>query len=507
MCAIPGHDARRVGQVRHGRDTAAGTGWMAVVVGIDTPSLPGCQHDTVWYTGTLANALARQLSKTSTDHQPDALPDDVAEAIRTTAFQHDGEGCAVADADHPCAAVGIFRWTPTEVDYYLLGPVTVLVTRHGKTTPCTDNRSGRAPHRRQLSDRTRRNHAQGYWCAAAIPGAAYHAVRGRLPRAGLTWVGAMDDGAMSLVTKHRKLTADELLDELARAGVEYLVQRTREAETAATTEGPPDHAAITLAVATLADPTLQPAPATARQRAARHHAAAIASARLLPEIHTRNEKSMLDTTLDAPFLQLFDAERRARNVARLHSLHVPGPWQCQELTKALYEADQREREEAGEDGELPWTVEEAVARQAQRRETLLSDSLLGTAILLDEHLLRRRISAVHGAAVARAELAYLRAAATGTADWCDDRSVVLILPETCPVVVPADFTIVQFSPDAGADDFVYREDDDGEHGAADPRYKTAPAALAAAHAKWNRLRALAVDDTVRVLDDMDAQLR
>lgn len=238
--------------------------------------------------------------------------------------------------------------------------------------------------------------------------------------------------------------------------------------------------------------------------------AATTSPLQLRETPTRKDTSMPYATIDAPFVPLYEAEHSATQIRRSHDLHVPGPAQCEELTIALYEYDQQEQAEADDRAELPWTAMEAVARQSRRRQALLSDNLRSTTILLSEHLLRRRISAVHGTAVARAQLAFLRAAVKGTADWCDDRTVVRILPDSCRVIVPADFTIVRFLPGAEPGDFVYREADYRRHGAGNPQFESDTSSVANANATWLRLLNNAVpsdDDTARVLDDVDAQLR
>jgi hypothetical protein len=179
-------------------------------------------------------------------------------------------------------------------------------------------------------------------------------------------------------------------------------------------------------------------------------------------------------------LRLFRTEPLAQTVRRWHELRIPGVFQCPELTVAAHRAH-HERDP------LPFTAEEAVAMRDERRKALRSEALVSSVTVLYEEALHR-IAASLGPDVARAELRFLAAVVDGSADWCDKRTKVAILPRTSPLLfAPGDLTLLTFADDAGEEDYLYVEQEFGVTGGVGANYLTDPDLLAKAGKKWDQL--------------------
>jgi hypothetical protein len=165
---------------------------------------------------------------------------------------------------------------------------------------------------------------------------------------------------------------------------------------------------------------------------------------------------------------------------------TPGYLQCPEFTKAIHAATTRKHRVAE-------TAEELMARQEQRRAEMRAPQRMNTTVLLDEEVLHR-IRTGYGADIARAQLNYLYAGISGTADWFGgDKTIIRILPRGYPSHLPPDeFTLVTFT-DTAHQDFVCVEATCGIVGALDAQYLTADWQLEQAGETWADLQEQALD--------------
>lgn len=232
-----------------------------LVIVLDGVSLPagmdsGCMHGTPWYVTRLADRIA----KAATDHPAADLPDLLATAIDQVRDDHAGR----CDLDHPgtpAAATGILYDRGDQLDYLILGDVTLVTDTATGVQAITDDRFtaavadlramtaaappafGTAAHTAHLHHitrlrRSRMNREGGYWITAADPRAAAHALTGHLPRHGPDQVrraALLTDGAADAVTRYQLHDWPGLLDLLTTAGPAALIAQVRAAEHADTT--------------------------------------------------------------------------------------------------------------------------------------------------------------------------------------------------------------------------------------------------------------------------------
>ncbi|QSB15175.1 protein phosphatase 2C domain-containing protein [Natronosporangium hydrolyticum] len=218
----------------------------SVPPGMDT----GCIHGTSWYVTRLAENLATVTT-------PDlSLPEILAEAIRAVREDH-GEQCDLDHPGTPTAAVGIIRDQGEHLDYLILCDIALVVDRDDNSSQfLTDERFGAAvadlrdyarahqttfgsdDHAALLRHITsmrlqRINRPGGYWVAGAQPGAAHHAITGKLPLSGVDRVrraALLTDGAADAVTRYQLHTWPTLLDTLTTHGPAELIRQVRAAE-------------------------------------------------------------------------------------------------------------------------------------------------------------------------------------------------------------------------------------------------------------------------------------
>jgi hypothetical protein len=215
--------------------------------GLDT----GCVHGASWYVRRLADRLAEAIQAA-----PDVdLRRGLATAIGSVRDDH-GDRCDLEHPGTPAASLCILHERGDSLDYLILSDCTLVVDRAGQTEMYTDARftaamadirasalTGDAPigsheHalqvRRAMQQRQQRmNRPNGYWIAAADPGAATHALTGRLPLDGperTRRAALLTDGAADAVDRYHLLDWSDLLDSLTQHGPHELIRLVREAE-------------------------------------------------------------------------------------------------------------------------------------------------------------------------------------------------------------------------------------------------------------------------------------
>jgi hypothetical protein len=230
---------------RPNEDHAVADATTAVVVdGLTARTGTGCAHGTAWF--------AAQLARDVLD-APGAGPRDVLRTgIARTAARHAGT-CDLADPATPCAAVALVRITDGLLRYAVLGDVSVVLAGGGGTRVVSDQRGADVAREERAgaarlplgsdaraaalvgmkrAEIAQRNRASGYWVAGADPGAADEALTGEVPLDALTRVALLTDGAARAVDTFGLTDWPGLLDLLADAGPDALLDRVRAAERA-----------------------------------------------------------------------------------------------------------------------------------------------------------------------------------------------------------------------------------------------------------------------------------
>lgn len=276
--------AGRPGRVNE--DFAAALPSAAVLV--DGAGIPGseavCRHGVAWYASRLGGTLLGLLSHGG-DRDPATLKQDDDGGDRDLAAQPRGGGrdgdpatlpqggdgggrdlpallaeaiahvtdlhrhtCDVADPISPSAAVGIVRVGAGRVDHLVLGDCVVALDRVDGAPVVVDDRrevviarsyadrlraveAGGAAYQRLLRDlRAHRNRAGGFWVAKDDPRAAYEAVTGSHPVAGLAGAALLSNGASRIVDTFGLTDWPGALALLASDGPAAVIDRVRVAE-------------------------------------------------------------------------------------------------------------------------------------------------------------------------------------------------------------------------------------------------------------------------------------
>jgi hypothetical protein len=213
---------------------ASGQGGSLVLLdGVTPPSGgTGCLHSVPWYTARLGGALTEL-----TVSLPDVpLAEALARAIARTAAAH-ADDCDLSHPRTPQATVAVARWSPAAVEYLVLSDSVLLVRApDGTVTPYLDDRLARLPRAAlatdALVDATLRNREGGFFTAAADPAVAARAVTGTLPRAEVTALAALTDGAARWTETFGEGDWTDLFAFLEKRGAQALVDRVRALERA-----------------------------------------------------------------------------------------------------------------------------------------------------------------------------------------------------------------------------------------------------------------------------------
>lgn len=206
----------------------------------------GCVHGTPWFVGQLGTHLLREATC-----RPEAqLVDCVAEAIAQVADRHRGT-CDLSHLGTPSCSVALVREGEQTIDHLSIFDSVILLDgpqglktlsdlrvdgyaqqEHKETTR---HRIGTAEHQQAVSrlvaaQRPHRNVPDGYWVAAANPTAAYNAMTGSVPRAEVSRMAVLSDGASCLAEDYGLTDWAGLLDILEAEGPSELISRVRRAE-------------------------------------------------------------------------------------------------------------------------------------------------------------------------------------------------------------------------------------------------------------------------------------
>ncbi|MCW2903938.1 MAG: hypothetical protein JWO67_6203 [Streptosporangiaceae bacterium] len=207
----------------------AGPSWALVLDGATAaPEVDsGCVHSVSWLVRNLAGALAAGLAG-----EPDReLPALLAEAIKSTRAAHAGR-CDLTNPDSPSATVTMLRRREDEIDWLVLADSPLVLDVGGQVRAVVDDRVARLPSYTTEAVRAARNDPAGFWVAGARPEAAYEALTGAVPAAGVRRAALFTDGASRLAERFGRTDWTGLLDQLAAAGPVELIRRTRAAERA-----------------------------------------------------------------------------------------------------------------------------------------------------------------------------------------------------------------------------------------------------------------------------------
>lgn len=214
---------------------ATGASWALVLDGATArPVDSGCGHDVPWLVDHLALALTGFL-----DGEVELeLPDLVAAAIRGLRLDH-GPVCDLNNPDSPSSTLAMIRINASAVEYLVLGDSALLLEHaDGSVRVICDDRSDHLPGGRPYSNelvRAHRNHEGGFWVASTVPEAAYQALHGYTPIAGLQSITLASDGITRL-TDGYGWSPRQLVDAIAEHGPRDVIETVRAAEK--TTPGP-----------------------------------------------------------------------------------------------------------------------------------------------------------------------------------------------------------------------------------------------------------------------------
>jgi hypothetical protein len=180
-----------------------------------------------------------------------ALPSALRSAIQHVANQH--RECNLNHPGTPSAAVAVLRTGRSELEYLVLGDITVVLESAGGLDVVVDDRvDTTARTERDTVDRypigspekqsalLRMKHAElavrnqpgGYWVAAADPNVVTHALTGKVALEGLRRTAVLTDGAARIVALFELVDWSGLLDVLDETGPDEVVRRIRAVEAA-----------------------------------------------------------------------------------------------------------------------------------------------------------------------------------------------------------------------------------------------------------------------------------
>ncbi|MEV1289724.1 protein phosphatase 2C domain-containing protein [Micromonospora sp. NPDC049679] len=233
---------------RPNEDFAAALPHAVVLLdGAGIPVHDSCSHGVAWYTRRLGGALVTHLS----GDDGRSLAALLAASISDVSLAH-RDTCDVDSPHSPSATVIVFRCHGDRADYLVLADsVLVLDQVDGGPTVICDDRAGEigaryraamraAAHGTPEHDgahldcveavRAHRNQPDGFWVAAADPGAASEALTGSRPVRELRGVALLSDGASRIVDRFGLADWPDLIAVLDGDGPGEVVRRVRAAE-------------------------------------------------------------------------------------------------------------------------------------------------------------------------------------------------------------------------------------------------------------------------------------
>ncbi|WP_335987906.1 protein phosphatase 2C domain-containing protein [Glycomyces sp. MUSA5-2] len=203
--------------------------WALVLDGITRYPDDGCVHDVPWYTAALAETVAVHMSG-----PPRPLAEVLTAAIEAVNARH-APTCDLANPVTPGATAALVRSRGEALDWLVLGDCAITWRdRDGKCRTETDDRLDRladpprGPGRYPVEYIAQvRNRDNGYWVAAADPGAAAMAYTGTAE--GVADLLLCTDGLTRLVERYGR-TWPDLMALAADRGAGALLDLVREEE-------------------------------------------------------------------------------------------------------------------------------------------------------------------------------------------------------------------------------------------------------------------------------------
>lgn len=245
MPTITAHSRPGNGQP-HNEDWYIATSDVVLVLdGATIRTDTGCIHGLPWYVHQLGSALLVSAQDRAT-----ALPDVIAAAVRQVTALH-ADTCDLQHPGTPSAAIGIARRNSDQLEWAVLGDITVLVDTTAGLQVTVDNRvSQTALDERRACDLheigtdakmeailamkdielASRNVDGGYWIASVNPDAAAHAYTGSAPLDTVRRIAVCSDGAMRALNLTSITTHAGVLAVLESGGPEMLIDQVRTAE-------------------------------------------------------------------------------------------------------------------------------------------------------------------------------------------------------------------------------------------------------------------------------------
>lgn len=212
---------------------------IVVLDGATIRTETGCAHGAAWYTRQLGAAIL-----THTTNQP--LTGALHDAIAHVATLHAGT-CDLTHPGTPSAAVGIVRVVGGDMQYLVLGDVTIVIGAvDGRVWPVSDQRisASAAAERREVdrypigslekaaalvpmkhAELAARNTPGGYWIAAADPAAAYQATVGQMPLGEVERLAVLTDGAARYTDLFQLGDWDGVLRILESSGPHWFINK------------------------------------------------------------------------------------------------------------------------------------------------------------------------------------------------------------------------------------------------------------------------------------------
>jgi hypothetical protein len=201
--------------------------WAVVLDGATAlhPESNGCIHNVPWLVRHLAGNLAFELA--SDPQLP--LNDVLASAITSTRAAHEAT-CDLNNPDSPSSTVTILRERDVWLDYLVLGDSPLLLHRDDGVEAVIDDRMARLDDYSYDAVIRAQNRPGGYYIASTMADAAYEAVSGTVPAAGVNAAVLLSDGASRLVDLYRCMDWNQLVELARNAGPGVLIDRTRAIE-------------------------------------------------------------------------------------------------------------------------------------------------------------------------------------------------------------------------------------------------------------------------------------
>lgn len=236
----------------HGDQQTENEDWYAatddVLIVLDGATIrteTGCIHGLPWYVRQLGAALLAGAHDASTP-----LRDVLSAAIRQVSRLH-ADTCDLTHPGTPSAAVGIVRRGNGQLEWLVLGDISILVSTTNRLIVVVDERvSQTALDERYECDRhligtsekmaailamknvelASRNVEGGYWIASVLPEAAAHAHTGSTALTDVRQVAVCSDGAMRALTLTELATYADVMQTLQAEGPRSLIKQVRQSE-------------------------------------------------------------------------------------------------------------------------------------------------------------------------------------------------------------------------------------------------------------------------------------